>query len=125
MGMTHHEHGVHNVQAIANLALLRGMVGRPCAGLLPLRGHSNVQGIGSMGVTPRLKEAVLKRMRGALRASSCRRARGLDTMAWMDARRRAASMRLALCVGGNLYGSNPDANYAPTRHLAQSARSST
>ena len=52
MGITHHVHGVQNVQAIANLALMRGMVGRPGAGLLPLRGHSNVQGIGSMGVTP-------------------------------------------------------------------------
>ncbi|MCH7813472.1 MAG: molybdopterin-dependent oxidoreductase, partial [Planctomycetes bacterium] len=62
MGITHHEHGVQNVQAITNLALLRGMVGQPHAGLLPLRGHSNVQGIGSVGVTPRLKEAVIERL---------------------------------------------------------------
>ena len=47
MGITHHAHGVDNVQAIANLALLRGMVGRPHAGVLPIRGHSNVQGIGT------------------------------------------------------------------------------
>src|SRR5262249_11288349 len=51
MGITHHEHGVGNVRAIINLALLRGMVGRPGAGLLPIRGHSNVQGMGSVGVT--------------------------------------------------------------------------
>src|SRR5690606_26344196 len=50
MGMTHHVHGVANVEAIANLALLRGMIGKPYAGLLPLRGHSNVQGIGTIGV---------------------------------------------------------------------------
>ena len=50
MGITHHEHGVENVQAIVNLALLRGMVGRPHAGLLPIRGHTNVQGMGSVGV---------------------------------------------------------------------------
>src|SRR5690606_2723527 len=55
MGMTHHRHGVHNVQAIASLALLRGQVGRPGCGLLPLRGHSNIQGMGSMGFTPKLK----------------------------------------------------------------------
>ena len=58
MGITHHEHGVDNVQAIVNLALLRGMVGRPHAGLLPIRGHSNVQGIGSVGVTPNLKQQI-------------------------------------------------------------------
>ena len=52
MGITHHAHGVQNVQAIGNLALLRGMVGKPGAGLMPIRGHSNVQGIGSVGVTP-------------------------------------------------------------------------
>jgi molybdopterin-dependent oxidoreductase alpha subunit len=51
MGITHHTHGVQNVQAITNLALMRGMVGRPHAGLMPIRGHSNVQGIGSVGVT--------------------------------------------------------------------------
>ena len=38
------------------------LVGRPNAGLLPIRGHSNVQGIGSMGVTPKLKEAVFERL---------------------------------------------------------------
>lgn len=62
MGITHHEHGVENVQAIANLALIRGMLGRPLAGLLPLRGHSNVQGIGSMGVTPKLKDQIFSRL---------------------------------------------------------------
>ena len=50
MGITHHLHGVENVQMIANLALLRGMIGRPHAGLMPIRGHSNVQGMGSVGV---------------------------------------------------------------------------
>ena len=44
--------GVDNVLAIVNLALLRGRAGNPGAGLLPIRGHSNVQGIGSVGVTP-------------------------------------------------------------------------
>ena len=62
MGITHHLHGVENVQMIANLALLRGMIGRPHAGLLPIRGHSNVQGMGSVGVTPVLKQAILARL---------------------------------------------------------------
>src|SRR5690606_9108949 len=59
MGITHHQHGVENVEAIANLALLCGMLGKPAAGLLPLRGHSNVQGIGTVGVKPVLAEDVL------------------------------------------------------------------
>ena len=67
MGITHHAHGVQNVQAIANLALLRGMVGRPGCGLMPIRGHSNVQGIGSVGVTPKLKDAIFERLQNALR----------------------------------------------------------
>ena len=44
MGITHHQFGSANVEYIANLALLRGMLGKPYSGLLPLRGHSNVQG---------------------------------------------------------------------------------
>src|SRR5213079_1807115 len=56
MGITHHQHGVENVHAIVNLALLRGMVGGPGAGLLPIRGHSNVKCIGSMGVTTNFKQ---------------------------------------------------------------------
>ena len=68
MGITHHAHGVDNVQAIANLALLRGMVGRPDAGLLPIRGHSNVQGIGSVGVAPKLKDAIFDRLRDSTSA---------------------------------------------------------
>ena len=60
MGITHHLHGVQNVQAIANLALLRGMVGKPYSGLLPIRGHSNVQGMGTVGFTPQLKQAMFR-----------------------------------------------------------------
>ena len=49
MGITQHEHGVDNVSAIVNLALARGNVGRPDAGLMPIRGHSGVQGGAEMG----------------------------------------------------------------------------
>jgi molybdopterin-dependent oxidoreductase alpha subunit len=49
MGITQHEHGTDNVSAIANLGLLRGNVGRPGAGLMPIRGHSGVQGGAEMG----------------------------------------------------------------------------
>jgi len=110
MGLTHHEHGVENVQAIGNLALLRGMAGNPGAGLLPLRGHSNVQGIGSMGVTPQLKDAVLERLQkhyGVQLPTSP----GMDTMQCME-RASQGTVRFAMCIGGNLYGSNPDSPFA-------------
>jgi len=44
MGLTQHRHGTQVVQQLANLMLMRGQVGRPGAGICPLRGHSNVQG---------------------------------------------------------------------------------
>jgi molybdopterin-dependent oxidoreductase alpha subunit len=110
MGITHHEHGVGNVQSIVNLALLRGMVGKPKAGLLPIRGHSNVQGMGSVGVVPNLKQKILDNLESVL-GVSLPRSPGLDTMACMQSAGRG-EMRSALCLGGNLFGSNPDAKFA-------------
>jgi len=110
MGITHHVHGVANVQAISNLALLRGMVGRPGAGLMPIRGHSNVQGIGSVGVTPKLRDAVLERLQSHFGVTLPTEP-GLDTMACMDAAAEER-VKLGVCLGGNLYGSNPDAAFA-------------
>ncbi len=110
MGVTQHEHGVANVQGIVNLALLRGMVGRPKAGLLPIRGHSNVQGLGSVGVVPNLKERFLNSLESVL-GVRLPRSPGLDTMACMQAAERG-QMRSAFCLGGNLFGSNPDAAFA-------------
>ncbi len=110
MGITHHAHGVQNVQAIANLALMRGMVGRPSAGLLPIRGHSNVQGIGSVGVTPKLKNEIFTRLQSEFSVELPTEP-GLDTLACMEA---AHQQRLTtgFCLGGNLFGSNPDAAFA-------------
>ena len=110
MGITHHTHGVQNVQAIVNLAMLRGMAGKPGAGLMPIRGHSNVQGIGTMGVTPKLKEIVFDRLQQhfAVRLPTTP---GLDTMGCIEAA-HAGKVKLAVCLGGNLYGSNPDATFA-------------
>lgn len=110
MGITHHEHGVENVQAIVNVALLRGMVGKPRAGLLPIRGHSNVQGLGSVGVVPNLKQAILDNLEQILKVK-LPRSPGLDTMACMRAADEG-QVRSALCLGGNLFGSNPDAQFA-------------
>ena len=110
MGITHHEHGVRNVQAIANLAMMRGMLGAPGRGLLPLRGHSNVQGIGSMGVTPRLREAVFEKLQRELKIKLPDWP-GMDTLSCMHAAHEGR-IRFASCLGGNLFGSNPDATFA-------------
>jgi len=110
MGITHHAHGVENVHAIVNLALLRGMVGKPGAGLLPIRGHSNVQGIGSMGVVPNLKDQIFNNLEAHLKVK-LPATPGLDTMACMQAA-DDGRIRSALCLGGNLFGSNPDSVFA-------------
>jgi len=52
MGITHHRFGVDNVKAIVNLGLARGIVGREKCGLVPIRGHSGVQGGSEMGAQP-------------------------------------------------------------------------
>ena len=110
MGITHHTHGVDNVEAICNLALMRGMVGRRNAGLLPIRGHSNVQGMGSMGVTPKLKDAVFDRLQTHFHVKLPTTV-GLDTLGCMEAAASGA-LKVGFCLGGNLYGSNPDAAFA-------------
>src|SRR6201997_1321258 len=51
MGITQHSRGAQNVQQLANLALLRGHIGREGAGICPVRGHSNVQGDRTVGIT--------------------------------------------------------------------------
>jgi molybdopterin-dependent oxidoreductase alpha subunit len=110
MGITHHVYGVENVQAITNLALMRGMVGRPNAGVMPIRGHSNVQGIGSMAVAPNLKKAVFEALEREFKIA-LPTSPGWDTMACMEAAHEGRA-KVGFCVGGNLYGSNPDATYA-------------
>ncbi len=110
MGLTHHLHGVQNIQMLAALALLRGMVGRQGAGLLPLRGHSNIQGTGSMGFTPALKSAVLEALEAQL-GQSLPSTPGLDTMACMDSASQG-HMKAAVFLGGNILASNPDTAFA-------------
>ena len=110
MGITHHLHGVDNVRAIVNLALLRGMVGREGSGLLPIRGHSNVQGVGSVGVTPALKQAVFDRLERHF-GVALPRTKGLDTLSCLEAALNGR-IRAAWCLGGNLFGATPDERFA-------------
>lgn len=110
MGITHHQFGVENVEAIANLALLRGMVGQAHRGLLPLRGHSNVQGIGTIGVKPVLADDVTKQIESTF-GITLPKQKGLDTF---NALRVAGEGKIdcALIMGGNLYAATPNSVWA-------------
>ncbi len=129
MGMTHHAHGVANIECLVNLALLRGMIGRRHAGLLPLRGHSNVQGIGTIGVKPVLAADVMARMESELGVTLPTRARhghhGVDAGGPSRRDRRSAddgrqSLRLqsGCALGGS--GAGEDRLQAVPHHHAQS-----
>ena len=110
MGVTHQLHGAATVQAIAQLALMRRMVGKPGAGLQPIRGHSNIQGMGTVGVTPTLKKAIFERLESHF-GVKLPTTKGYDTLECLDAADEG-KMRFALCLGGNLYGASPEASYA-------------
>jgi molybdopterin-dependent oxidoreductase alpha subunit len=110
MGMTHHVHGTANVEAIANLALIRGMLGRRFAGLLPLRGHSNVQGIGTIGVKPVVSAEIFAAMEQAF-GVTLPREKGLDTLACLE-KAAGGGIDSAVIMGGNLWGATPDTAFA-------------
>ncbi len=106
MGITQQKNGVDNVSCIANTALLTGNVGKLGAGLMPVRGHSNVQGFGSMGVTVRLKKEIQQSLEKLL-DRSLSRIPGYDTQALIAAA-DAGKVDTLICAGGNLYGANPN-----------------
>jgi molybdopterin-dependent oxidoreductase alpha subunit len=62
MGVTQHKHGVETVKMIVNLLLLRGNIGKPGAGISPIRGHSNVQGQRTVGISEKTKLVPLDRL---------------------------------------------------------------
>ena len=63
MGMTQHVNGVENVQMVVNLLLMRGNIGEPGAGVLPIRGHSNVQGQRTVGITEKPDLVPMKKLK--------------------------------------------------------------
>lgn len=110
MGATQHSNGVDNIHSIANTALLTGNAGKEGAGTMPIRGHSNVQGFGSMGVTIRLKEEIRLALENLLQRPLSR-VPGYDTRALIEAA-DADKIDTLLCLGGNLYAANPDLTQA-------------
>ncbi|MGD1865977.1 MAG: FdhF/YdeP family oxidoreductase [Phormidesmis sp.] len=110
MGITHQANGTDNVCSIANTALLTGNVGKLGAGLMPIRGHSNVQGFGSMGVKNEVKPALLASLE-KLVGHSLKPDPGYHARALIEAA-DAGKVDTLLCLGGNLYAANPDLTQA-------------
>lgn len=116
MGITQHAFGVQNVQAIAALALARGMVGRPKTGLMPIRGHSGVQGGAEMGCVPNALPGG-----GALDPPNLARVSeawgfpvptgpGLDVVSMIDAAHEGR-LDVLWSVGGNYLETLPEPDY--------------
>jgi molybdopterin-dependent oxidoreductase alpha subunit len=63
MGITQHVNGVETVKMVANLLLLRGNIGKPGAGICPIRGHSNVQGQRTVGISEKTKLVPLDKLK--------------------------------------------------------------
>jgi len=61
MGLTQHAHGVDTIRALVNVGLARGLLGRPNRGLVPIRGHSGVQGGAEVGCVPTIDRATRAR----------------------------------------------------------------
>jgi molybdopterin-dependent oxidoreductase alpha subunit len=118
MGLTQHVNAVDNIRAIVNFLLLRGMMGRPGAGACPVRGHSNVQGDRTMGISERMPEAWLDHLGEAFRFSPPR-AHGLDTVGAIGAM-LAGRARVFFAMGGNFLSAAPD-----TERTAQAMRRCT
>ena len=116
MGITQQANGVESIFSIANTALLTGNVGKLGAGLMPIRGHSNVQGFGSMGVTNQLKDEIRMALEKLL-GRSLNRVPGYDARSLMEAA-DTGKVNTLLCLGGNFYAANPDLHQAK-RALAQ------
>lgn len=106
MGLTQHRNGVENVRELVNLLLLRGNIGRPGAGALCVRGHSNVQGDRTMGIWEQMDNGFLDRLGREFHFNPPRR-HGYDTMATISAL-AAGKIKAFLSLGGNFLSATPD-----------------
>ena len=116
MGLTQHRFGVENVRSIATLALLRGMVGKEKCGIIPIRGHSGVQGGSECGVDPaklpsgeKLTEESARKWSDAWGKSIPSRP-GMTTPEQIEAIHRG-EIDILYNVGGNLLDTMPDQNF--------------
>ncbi|MBW1604713.1 FdhF/YdeP family oxidoreductase [Streptomyces sp. JJ66] len=106
MGLTQHPHAVATIREVVNFLLLRGNIGRPGAGVCPVRGHSNVQGDRTMGITEQPAPAFLDAL-GREFGFQPPRAPGLDTVEAIRALRDGRA-KVFLALGGNFVSATPD-----------------
>ncbi|TDR73892.1 FdhF/YdeP family oxidoreductase [Paludibacterium purpuratum] len=106
MGITQHRRSVPTIQLLSNLMMLRGQIGRPGAGLCPVRGHSNVQGNRTVGIEERPTAAFLDRL-AAVYGFEPPREHGLDVVATIQAM-LAGSVKVFFGLGGNFVMAAPD-----------------
>ncbi len=111
MGITQTKHAVATIQQLVNLMLLRGNVGRPGAGLCPVRGHSNVQGDRTMGIYEKPAPAFLDGLDRVFGAEGfvAPRKNGYDVVEAIEAmhKRRA---KVFIAMGGNFAAATPDSD---------------
>ncbi|PQO99485.1 formate dehydrogenase [Massilia phosphatilytica] len=106
MGLTQHRNGVLNVQMLVNFLLLRGNIGKPGAGICPVRGHSNVQGQRTVGITEKPELAPLDKLK-ALYGFEPPRDKGMNTVEMCEAI-KAGKLQALVSLGGNLVRAVPD-----------------
>lgn len=109
MGLTQHRNAVANIQEIVNLMLLRGQVGKPGAGLCPVRGHSNVQGDRTVGIWERPTESFLDRLGEAFDFEPPRN-HGFDTVRAIQAMHDSGA-KIFFALGGNFLSATPDTDF--------------
>ncbi|MGF6243830.1 MULTISPECIES: FdhF/YdeP family oxidoreductase [Paraburkholderia] len=108
MGVTQHNKGTANVRLICDLLLMRGNMGREGGGICPLRGHSNVQGNRTVGITEKPSAAFLAKIEEVLGFKPPAE-HGHDAVAAMQAMIAGKSKAL-LCLGGNFAVALPDSD---------------
>jgi formate dehydrogenase major subunit len=106
MGLTQHRNSVATIREIVNLLLLRGSIGRPGAGVCPVRGHSNVQGDRTMGIWERPSSALLDALHAEFGFEPPRHPGHdvVDTIRAMSDGR----VRVLFALGGNFLSATPD-----------------
>ncbi len=125
MGITQHKHSVDTVREIVNLQLLGGHLGKPGAGLCPVRGHSNVQGNRTMGIDEKPPQALLDSLARHFPFEPPRE-HGHNTVEAINAMLRD-EVKVLIALGGNLAAAAPDTplTYEALRHCGLTVHIST
>ena len=106
MGLTQHKKGVETIQTMVNLALMRGNVGRQGAGICPVRGHSNVQGQRTVGITEKPEQVPADKLKELFGIDTPKQ-KGLNTVEACE-KILESSVRAVVLLGGNLVRSIPE-----------------